>query len=90
MFVVTLVSLYLLAVITMHPFFEWLINKLLGIVKTLAFVTHMLTINLHYSPQMQAFFSILFTVLTFDALPTDDWFEYIFKLSQYTDLPRSE
>ena len=35
------------------------------------------------------FFASLFPISTFDILPTDEWFEYIFDLSEIDDEPKS-
>ena len=57
---------------------------------TLAYVIHMVTIQLHYSLSLQEFFANLFPLITFDMLPAEIWYEYIFNLSQYEDEPKSD
>jgi hypothetical protein len=47
----------------------------------------MVLINLNYSPNLLQFFGLLFPYITFDVLPSDDIFEWMFTLSALDDKP---
>lgn len=63
----------------------FIVNQLLSLVEALTVVSHFVVLNLHYSENLEGFFKDLFPLLTFDILPTDILFEYMFSLSQIED-----
>jgi hypothetical protein len=59
-------------------------------VEALLFVRHMMLLDLNYSYNLQKFFSELSVYLTFDLLPTKEWYAVIFQLQDIEDSPKSE
>jgi hypothetical protein len=51
----------------------------------LAYLSHLIAINLNYSLNLQQFFASLMPIWTFDILPSDDIFEVIFGISSIDD-----
>ena len=49
-------------------------------VEALLFVRHMMLLDMNYSLNLQNFYGEFSEYLTFDLLPTDDWYEVIFQL----------
>ena len=80
----------MLVAFSSHPALLYVVNYLLALASELVFVSHMVLINLNYSPNLLAFFSTLFPLLTFDVLPSDDIFEWAFNLSEVEDKPMTE
>ena len=62
----------------------------MGLIVELTYVSHMTVLEVDYSPKLMAFFKSIFPVLTFDAFPSDDIFEWMFGLSVIDDEPLSE
>jgi hypothetical protein len=47
-------------------------------VESLLFVRHMMLLDLNYSYNLQKFYKELSVYLTFDLLPTEEWYAVIF------------
>jgi hypothetical protein len=58
--------------------------------KEVLYVSHMVVLELHYSLNLLIFFESIFPILTFDIVPSDDIYEWMFKLSEVEDEPKSE
>jgi hypothetical protein len=57
----------------------------------LVFISLMVSLNnLHYSLNLQVFLGSIFPILTFDIIPADDIFDYMFKVSTFRDDPLSK
>lgn len=78
-----------LAILSLNPAFMLLLNHLLSIVAELTIVSHFVVLDLHYSTNLQQFFKQIFPLLIFDILPTDNWYESWFSLSEIEDDPKS-
>ena len=50
----------------------------------------MVVLDLGYSPNLLAYFSSIFPILTFDILPSDDIYESMFKISETSDEPMTD
>jgi len=68
LFVVMMLRFYLKAVM----------NHLLSSISSLSIVTHQLLINLSYPALLMLYFSYIFEFVSFDLIPTDDFYDYIF------------
>ena len=64
------------------------LNNVLGMIRNLSLITHLMIIQLSYPPNVVLFFAGLFEFVTFDLLPTDDIYGAIFDLDDdpYSDL----
>jgi hypothetical protein len=45
----------------------------------------MILINLNYPGNLIDFFAVIFPLYTFDMLPTDDLYEWMFRTSEFDD-----
>lgn len=54
------------------------LNKLLSQVRNLGLVTHFMLMKLMFPPITVVFFSGLFEYVTFDLIPTEDLYAYLF------------
>ena len=59
-------------------FFNMGMNKLLSQVRNLGFVTHLMMMQLQYPATIALFFSKVFEFVTFDIIPTELFYPYIF------------
>jgi hypothetical protein len=62
-----------------------LLNQLLGTISSLGIIIHFVCINLDYPLRMQLFFGGLFPLITFDPLPTDIAYNYLFETQSFED-----
>ena len=53
-------------------------NNLLGQVRSLSFITHLMMMQLNYSASVSYFYSFLFEFVTYDVVPSDAIYEEIF------------
>lgn len=68
-----LVIIFLLTLLGSHQ-----LNKLLGQVRNLGLVTHLMLMKLVFPPITVIFFSGLFEYVTFDIIPTEEIYAYLF------------
>ena len=65
-------------------------NLILGAISTLTPITHYVLIDLHYPANLMEFFRTIFPLVSFDLLDTEDFYEFIFRPSEFEDGSRSE
>ena len=65
-------------------FLQGLLNKVLSSIVSLSVIFHMFLVNLNYPLEMMDFFSLLFPLITFDAIPVAEIYERIFHVSRIT------
>ena len=71
-------------------FLKAFLNQLLSVVDNLSIISHMFIFNLNYPVNLLDFFKGLFPLITFDSIPTDEIYEYVFEFSEVDDEPLSE
>ena len=75
----TAVIVAVASLLVLNPILAYFINKLLGMISTLGFITHFCLLNLNYPLNLLNFFAQLFPLIAFDFLPTE-WYTSIFAL----------
>lgn len=68
-------------------FFSFLLNQILSFVENLCVIIHMFIFNMSYPVNLQKFMAGLFPLIIFDAVPTDDLYDYMMSMSDYDDSP---
>ena len=53
-------------------------NSILGQVRNLALITHLMMMQLEYSDLQEGFYSQILAFVTFDVIPTDELYETVF------------
>ena len=64
--------------------------KLLSIIENLVIILHYFILTLEYPANVQEFFSFLFPLVIFDALPTEGLYQQIFDFDNIDDTPVSD
>ena len=64
--------------VALQQFLSFSVNSMLGNVRNLQYVTHMMMMQLIFPASVGLFFSSLFEFVTYDVLPTDDIYVPIF------------
>ena len=64
--------------ILLRQFYKFSFNSLLGNVRNLQFVTHLMMMQLVFTASVSYFYSILFEFVTYDYIPTDDIYGAMF------------
>lgn len=77
-----LISLFISFLID-HPAASYFAGKLLGMISTLATITHFVLINVNYPQNLQEFMSYIFPLITFGLFSPD--YEGIFRISEFED-----
>ena len=67
-------------IVVLQQFSDFGLNSVLGNVRNLQFVTHLMMMQLIYSAGVTLFFSTLLDFVTYDIIPTDEIYSEIFKL----------
>ena len=62
--------------------FQGFLSSLLSIVSSLGVVLHMFLVRLNYPVELMNFFSIMFPLITFDAIPVANLYERWFHFSE--------
>lgn len=70
--------------------FKFLLSSILQNIKHLKIISHMILIPLNYPGNLMDFFAEIFPLYTFDLLPTDDLYEWMFRTSDFDDEDISE
>ena len=63
------------AIIILNGIFQTVANQLLGFIANLSIIINMFILTLNYPLHVQKFFSALFPLITFDLIPTDDFYD---------------
>jgi len=77
------------SLLALNPIIIYFINKLLGMISALGFITHFCLLNLDYPLNLLNFFAQLFPLIAFDFLPTE-WYTSIFALEGLEDEPLTD
>ena len=59
-------------VVILSQIFKFSMNNLLGIIRSLSLITHMMLMQLIYAPTCVIFFGKILEFVTFDVIPTED------------------
>ena len=55
-----------------------MLNSFLGLISSLSLIAHYVLIDLNYPANLHDFFSQIFPLISFDLIPTDDLYSFIF------------
>ena len=70
---------------------QYEMNSILGNVRSLSYITHLMMMDLNYPVSSQIFFEKVFTFVTFDIIPwTEEIYNYIFGWINIPFSPQAE
>ena len=80
----------MIAVVSSNPAGQYILNSMLGLIASVGLIAHYVLIDLNYPANLRDFFSQIFPLISFDLVPTDELYSFVFETDLYEDGPISE